>query len=166
MKLPLASSLIIIITHTSFCQNVDKNEVKRYTKVPNGYLMVLRQGDNIFQSLENFAIQEKIPAANFSGMGFVDVTFGFFDLKTKQYDPKEFKGMELASMLGTIAWKDGKPSIHSHGVGGDKSFQAYGGHILSTTVSTGSVEIMIIIHDKPFQRKKDEALGADILEIE
>ncbi len=166
MKFLIPMFLIVSITHAGYCQGVDNNTMKRYTKVPNGYLMVLRQGDNVFEQLENFAKQENIPSASFTGMGFVDVTFGFFDFKTKQYDPKEFKGVELASMHGTIASKDGKPSIHSHGVGGDKSFRAYAGHILSATVSTGSLEIMLVIHDKQFQRKKDEALGGDVLEIE
>lgn len=162
------SSLIILISSISpaFSQNMSKDIAKRYTKVPNGYLMVLRMDDNLFEELEKFAKQEKIPAANFTGMGFVDVTFGFFDSQTKEYTPKEFKKVELASMHGTIAWKDGKPSIHSHGVCGDKSFQAHAGHILSATVGTGSLEIMIVVHDKPLQRKKDESIGADVLEIE
>ena len=137
----------------------------RYTKVPSGYLMVLRQGDDVFAELEKFALRENVPSANFTGMGFVDITFGFFNQQTKSYDPKAFKGVELASMHGTIARKDGKASIHSHGVVGDKTFQAFAGHILGAIVGTGSVEILLTIHDKPFERKKDEAIGADVLDI-
>ena len=37
---------------------------KRYIKVPEGYLMVLLQGDNILKELEKFAVAEKIPSAN------------------------------------------------------------------------------------------------------
>jgi predicted DNA-binding protein with PD1-like motif len=166
MKIPFTFLLIMSVAHATYSQDTDKSTMKRYTKVPEGYLMVLHQGDNVFEQLEIFAQQENIPAANFTGMGFVDVTFGFFDFKTKQYDPKEFKGVELASMHGTIAWKEGKPNVHSHGVAGDKSFKAHAGHILSATVSTGSLEIMLIIHDKRLERKKDESIGADVLEIE
>ena len=79
--------------------------MKRYTKVNAGYLMVLRQNDNLLDQLEQFARDEKIPSANFTGMGFVDITFGFFDFKTKRYDPRDFKSVELVSMHGTIAWK-------------------------------------------------------------
>lgn len=140
--------------------------VKPYIKVPAGYLMVLQQGANVFAALEDLAISENIPSASFSGMGFVDVTFGFFDSKTKKYDAKDFKGVELASMHGTIAWKEGKPSIHSHAVVGDKSMQAFAGHVLGATVSTGSLEILLTLHDKRFQRKTDEALGADVLQLE
>jgi uncharacterized protein len=139
---------------------------KRYIKVPAGYLMVLRQKDRVLEQLENFARAEKIPAANFTGMGFVDITFGFFDFETKKYAPRDFKSVELASMHGTIAWKNDSPSIHAHGVVADKNFQAFGGHILTATVGTGSVEILITLHDKPFERKRDDAIAADVLSLD
>lgn len=166
MKLLATLAVLLTLIHVTSAQDMSKEPSKRYTKVPDGYLMVLRMGDSVFDELEKFAKQEKIPAANFTGMGFADVTFGFFDSKTKEYTPKEFQKVELASMHGTIAWKDGKPSIHSHGVCGDQSFQAHAGHILSATVSTGSLEIMIVVHDKTLQRKKDELIGADVLQID
>jgi predicted DNA-binding protein with PD1-like motif len=49
--------------------------------------MVLRQNDSVLGQLANFAQTEKIPAANFTGMGFVDNTFGFFDFETKSTTP-------------------------------------------------------------------------------
>jgi predicted DNA-binding protein with PD1-like motif len=139
-------------------------EIPRYTKVPAGYIMVLRQGDNIFEEIEVLAQKENIPSANFTGMGFVNMTFGFFDFDKKEYNPKqEFKDMELASMHGTIAWQKGKVSIHAHGTVTGRDFTAHGGHILSGTVSTGSMEIMVIVHDKKFERIKEEKLGANVL---
>jgi len=137
----------------------------RYVKVPAGYLMVLRQGDSLLIELEKFVKQEKIPSANFTGMGFVNMEFGFYNAKTKKFDPKEFKGVELASMNGTIATQKGKVSIHAHGVVTDKKFNAFGGHILSATVGTGSIEILVTVHDRPFERILDEELGANVLEI-
>ena len=139
---------------------------KQYTKVPDGYLMVLRQSDNVFRELEAFMMKEKIPSANFTGMGFVNITFGFFDFKTKKYGPKDFAAVELVSMHGSLAWKQDSVSIHSHGVVADKTFRAFGGHILNATVGTGSVEIFITVHDKAFERKKDESIGADVLSLE
>jgi predicted DNA-binding protein with PD1-like motif len=125
--------------------------------------MVLRQNDNVLVQLENLVRAEKIPSATFTGMGFVDITFGFFDFESKAYNPRDFKSVELVSMHGTIAWKNDSTSIHAHGVIADKTFQAFGGHILNATVGTGSVEILITVHDKPFERMKDDAIGADVL---
>lgn len=137
----------------------------RYVKVPAGYLMVLRQGDDLFAQLEAFMVKEKIPAANFTGMGFVNAAFGFFNQQTKAYDPKSFDNVELASMQGSIAWQKDTVSIHAHGVVTDSTFQAYGGHLLGATVSTGSLEIMITVHDKRFRREKDASIGANVLQL-
>lgn len=147
-------------------QDKIRSSVKRYVKVPAGYLMVLRQNDRVIEQLQNFARAEKILSANFTGMGFVNITFGFFDFETKKYAPRDFKSVELVSMHGTIAWKKDSASIHAHGVVADKTFQAFGGHILKATVGTGSVEILITVHDKPFERKKDDSIGADVLSLD
>lgn len=165
-KMIVLSGMVLMAFQLSFAQSKNMDSLQRYTKVPAGYLMVLRQGDSILIELERFARKEKIPSANFSGMGFVNVTFGFFDATTKQYNPKEIKDVELASMLGTIAWQEDKVSIHAHGVAGDKDFKAYAGHILSAVVGTGSAEILITLHDKKLERIQDPALGANVLSLE
>lgn len=165
LKYVISLSLLMFGVCTSvFAQN--EKAVKRYVKVKSGYMMVLRQGDNIMEELEKFTREEKIPAASFTGMGFVNVTFGFFDSKAKRFDPREFKDVELASMSGTIAWQKGKPSIHTHGVVAGRDFQAYGGHILSGTVGTGSLEITVIVHEQPFERVFEDGLGANVLHLE
>lgn len=162
------SLILQLILFTTFGANTSiaqqkKPEIPRYTKVPAGYLMVLREGDNILREIEALTEKENIPSANFTGMGFVNMTFGFYDFKLKKFDPKEFKDMELASMHGTIAWQKGKVSIHAHGTVTGKDFKAYGGHILSGTVGTGSLEILVTVHDKKLERVKEEKLGANVL---
>lgn len=71
----------------------------------------------------------------------------------------------MAGMQGSLAWQDGKPSIHAHGVVAGDDFKAYGGHILSGKVGTGSLEIMIFVHDRKLERDFDEKLGANILRL-
>ena len=142
-------------------------EPKRYTKVPEGYLMVLQQGDDIFAALEKFAKTENIPSANFTGMGFAgNIRLGFYNFETKKFEPKEFQKVEIASMNGTIGKKGENPSIHMHCVVTGRDFKAYGGHTLSATVGTGSVEMMILVHDKVFERKFNSKIGADVLCLE
>ncbi|MCX2481510.1 DNA-binding protein [Pedobacter sp. MC2016-15] len=155
--------LLALIGFSSYAQTAD---TARYIKTATGYLMVLRQGDDVFKEIEKLATAEKIPSANFTGMGFVNAKFGFFDFKTKEYKPKDFKEVELASMNGSIAWQKGQPSLHVHGVVTDASFKAFGGHLLSATVSTGSLEITVIVHDKKLERKMEEPLGANVLQLQ
>jgi predicted DNA-binding protein with PD1-like motif len=158
--------MMISMANSLKAQVADSSKITKYTRVRSGFLMVLRRGDDLIRELESFAVGENIPSANFTGMGFVNVTFGFFDAKTGQYKPQDFKDVELASMHGTIAWKANKPSIHCHGVVGDKNFESFAGHILDATVGTGSLEILITVHDKKLERRKDETIGADVLQIE
>jgi predicted DNA-binding protein with PD1-like motif len=99
-------------------------------------------------------------------MGFVNIEFGYFNFSKRKYIPKKFDNIELAALLGSIAWQNGKPSLHAHGVGAGKDFKARAGHILSAAVSTGTLEIMITVHDKKLERVKDEKLGANVLELE
>lgn len=142
-----------------------QDTTKRYIKTPTGYLMVLRQGDDVFSNIEKLAKMEKIPAANFTGMGFVNAKFGFFNFKTKEYEPKEFTKVELASMTGSIAWKQDEVSLHIHGLVTGSDFKAYGGHLLQATVDTGSLEIVVIVHDQKLQRKMEQPLGANVLQL-
>jgi predicted DNA-binding protein with PD1-like motif len=152
---------ILLLCIEAFAQN--KSEETRYIKTPTGYLMVLRQGDEVFEQLEKMAWQEHIPSASFTGMGFAEVTLGFFNVKTKKYKSKRFKAAELAAMQGSLAWQEGKPSIHMHGVIADKKFNTRGGHILSAKVGTGTLEIAVVLNDKRLEREKDKSLGANVL---
>ncbi|MCB2377114.1 DNA-binding protein [Hymenobacter sp. BT635] len=135
----------------------------KYVRTPTGFLLVLRQGDNVLQELEQLATREKIAGASLTGLGFVHPTFGFWNGQTKTYDPKSFRDTELASLTGSIAWKEGKPALHLHGVVTDKTFAAYGGHILALEVSTGSVEITVTQHPQRLVREVDERNGATVM---
>jgi uncharacterized protein len=142
-----------------------KDSMPLYQKTPTGYLMVLREGADVLQSLEQLAIAENIPSAGFTGMGFVHAEFGFFNFDTKEYDPKSFRNVELASLTGSIAWQNGKPSLHTHGVITGKDFAAFGGHVLKLSVSTGSVELHITRYDKRLTRKEETPPGANVLQL-
>jgi predicted DNA-binding protein with PD1-like motif len=137
----------------------------RYVKVPVGYLMVLQQGDDVFKELEKLASSENIPSANLTGMGFVNAEFGFFDFKTKEYKPRMFNNVEMASMTGSIAWQEGKVSLHLHGIITDDSFKAAGGHLLKAIVSTGSLEVLVTVHPNRLERKIEQPLGANVLQL-
>jgi len=136
----------------------------KYVKTPTGYLMVLRNGDNVIAHLQRLAIVERIPSASFVGIGFMrEATFGFYDFGRKEFDPKTFKDVEMATMTGTIAWKEGKPSIHAHGTVTGASFVASGGHLLGLTVGTGSSEITVVLHPEKLDRFVDPEIGANVL---
>ncbi|GAB3988071.1 DNA-binding protein [Spirosoma daeguense] len=161
MNISLLSLLLLTVSLLS----VQAQSPAKYIKTPTGYVMVLRQGDNVLAELEKLTLVEKIPSASFIGFGFVHPTFGFWNAKKKDYEPKAMRDMELASMTGSIAWKDEKPALHVHGVVTGKDFKAFGGHILAMEVGTGSVEITITVHPNQLNRETDQATGAAVLRL-
>lgn len=163
-----------IIFTTAFCfaislvnaqQNTNSSQC-RYSKTAQGFLMVLREGDNVLASIENLVKEQQIASGNFTGIGFAqEATFGFFDFNQKKFNPKTFNKVEMGSLTGSIAWSEGKPSLHIHGVATDDKFQAYGGHILALKVGTGSMEIYITVNQEKLERKMEQPLGANLLQL-
>jgi len=147
-------------------QQNDSTSRTRYIKTATGYLMVLREGDNVIHAIENLAKQEKIPSANFTGIGFAEqATFGFYDFKQKRFNPKTLSKVEMGSLTGSVGWDGEKPSIHAHGIATDDRFNAYGGHLLSLKVGTGSMEIYITVNSERLERKVEQPLNANVLQL-
>ncbi|WP_343586513.1 PPC domain-containing DNA-binding protein [Flavobacterium sp.] len=158
---------IVLLMSLNFANAQQKDAEKcRYTKTPKGYLMVLREGDNVLELIEKLAKEQNIPSANFTGIGFAqDATFGFYDFNQKKFHPKTFNKVEMGSITGSIAWSGDKPSIHMHGVATDDKFDAYGGHILGLKVGTGSMEIYITVNNEKLERKVEQPLNANVLQL-
>ncbi|MCC7253982.1 PPC domain-containing DNA-binding protein [Hyphomicrobium sp.] len=139
---------------------------KRYIRTPTGFLVVLRQGDNVIGELESLAARENLPSASLVGIGFLrKVTFGFYDFSSRSFLPKTFHDVEITTLSGSIAWKNGKPSIHAHGAVSGRDFQVVGGHILEAEIGTGSAEITIVTHDTQLQRAIDPSIGVNVLDL-
>ncbi|MBB4840898.1 putative DNA-binding protein with PD1-like motif [Sphingomonas kyeonggiensis] len=142
------------------------SEPKRVVPVPGGFLMVLRQGDDVFEHLESLMIEADIPAASIRGFGFAgSIRFGFFDFGRRDYDPRDFTDVEVTGLTGTLAWKDGKPAVHAHATAAGRDFQAVGGHLLGLAVGRGSIEMTITVHDQRLERHFEEDIGANVLRL-
>ena len=142
------------------------SEATRFIPIPGGFLMVLRQGDDVFARLGALMREEAIGSAAFSGFGFVkSATFGFFDFEAGDYRPKTMENLELTNLTGTLAWKAGEPAIHAHATAGDASFRTFGEHVLSLEVGRGSIEIVITVFPARLERAVDPDIGANVLQL-
>jgi predicted DNA-binding protein with PD1-like motif len=137
----------------------------RFLRTSNGYLMVLRQGDDVFAQLIELTRRMSIPSASLVGLGFGHATFGFWDAAQRRFNPRRFDNVEIGSLVGSLAWKGGAPLPHLHAVACDSTFAAYGGHLLALEVGTGSMELTITLHDRLLQRQTDERTGANVLDL-
>jgi predicted DNA-binding protein with PD1-like motif len=166
---PKAIVILVLFSLTTGklkAQQSNDGSICRYLKTSSGYLMVLRESDNVIMEIEKLALVEKIPSCNFSGIGFAQkVTFGFYDFKEKKFNPRTLDRMEMGSLTGSIAWDGKNPSVHIHGVATDDKFNAFGGHILSLIVGTGSMEIYITVNQEKLERKVEQPLNANVLQL-
>jgi uncharacterized protein len=162
MPLPLSCACALACALTLLGCEQSRASAK-YERTNAGAVIVLRQGDEAFSHLKAFMQTEELAGATFTGLGFGHATFGYFNRDTKSYDSKELRDVELASLTGSIAWQDGAPSIHAHAVATDRSFAAFGGHLLRFEVGTGSLELHVVDTKVRLERRRDEKLGANIL---
>ena len=81
------------------------------------YVLVLDKGDEAVSSIEGFARENGIAAAQLTGIGACSgAVLGFFDWETKDYRKIPVtEQVEVVSLLGDIALgSDGKPALHLH----------------------------------------------------
>jgi predicted DNA-binding protein with PD1-like motif len=137
-----------------------------HISTPTGFMMVLCEGDDVIARLETLMRDETIPSASVAGFGFVALArFGFFDYDRQDYEPREFNDLEIVGLTGSLAWMDGRPSVHAHASGGDRDFRIVGGHVLGLTVGRGSFEITVIVHACRLDRRVDPKIGAKVLTL-
>src|SRR5688572_23073195 len=96
------------------------------------YALVLDKGDEVIAELEAFAREHAMTAARFTAIGaFSDVKLGYFDRDHKDYlEIPVLEQVEVLSLLGDVAEKDGEPKVHAHVVIGGRDGAARGGHLL------------------------------------
>ncbi|MGC9315083.1 MAG: PPC domain-containing DNA-binding protein [bacterium] len=109
------------------------------------YLVCLEIGDDIIAALTEFAKDEGIRGAHFSGIGAIDrAEIGYFDIDKKEYARKTVSGQrELLSLKGNIGIAEGGDIVvHAHVILGDAEMNCVGGHLFSSRISvTGEISV-------------------------
>jgi predicted DNA-binding protein with PD1-like motif len=100
------------------------------------YAIVFDKGDEAVAGLKRFAESHGVGAASLTAIGaFSDVTLGYFDQQVKAYKKIPVREqVEVLSLLGDVAEKDGQPALHAHVVVGRSDGTTLGGHLLEAHV--------------------------------
>src|ERR1700754_3729974 len=104
---------------------------------PKTFILVFETGDELAKGLLEFAIQERLSAASFKAVGALSsVRLGWFSWDNKTYELSVTldEQVELLSLIGDVALKDGQPVVHAHAVVGKKDGTALGGHLLEVRI--------------------------------
>lgn len=131
------------------------------------YALVFDRGDEVMEELQAFAAAEGVSAAGFTAIGaFSDVTLGYFDWERKDYDEIEVdEQVEVLTLAGDVAVKDGEPALHAHVVLGRSDGTAVGGHLLRARVRP-TLELMLTETPGHLQKRLDEETGLALIDID
>ena len=130
------------------------------------YAVVFDAGDEMMQGLTQFAEEAGLDAAHFTALGaFERATLGYFDLDTQDYVhiPVD-EQVEVLSLVGDIAVKDGQPQIHAHVVVGKRDGTAHGGHILEAYVRP-TLEVTLSETPAHLKRRMVEEFGLALIDL-
>jgi hypothetical protein len=104
---------------------------------PKTYAVIFETGDEIASGLSRFASDQKLAGSSFKAIGALSsVKLAWLDWKTRKYQPSVVldEQVELVSLIGDIALKDGKPQVHAHVVIAKSDGTAHGGHLQEARV--------------------------------
>ena len=122
---------------------------------PKTFVLIFETGDELASGLEKFAAEQKLSAASFKAVGGLSsVRLAWFSWETKKYEPSVVldEQLELLSLIGDVALKEGKPSVHAHAVIGKRDGSAHGGHLLEAHVRP---TCEVVLTESPVHLRKE-----------
>ena len=130
------------------------------------YVIRLESGDDILQSLRQFATAKRLSAGLLEGIGSLSkVKLGHYDFKTRKYSYQTVEDdLEILNLSGNIASMNRQPIPHLHVTLGRRDFSVIGGH-LDEGSSANMVEIGILKLPGKLVKAKDEEIGLNVLQL-
>ncbi|MFP5277127.1 MAG: PPC domain-containing DNA-binding protein [Acidobacteriota bacterium] len=132
---------------------------------PATYAIIFETGDELASGLNRFAAEHHLAGSSFQAIGaFSQVKLAWFDWETKKYRPSvELREqVELVSLIGDIALKDGKPQVHAHVVVARSDGSAHGGHLLEAHVRP-TCEVILTENPRHLQKQIDPESGLPLI---
>jgi uncharacterized protein len=134
---------------------------------PKTFVLVFETDDELARGLTQFAIEQKLASAGFKAIGALSsVKLGWLNWETKQYEPAVSlrEQVELLSLIGDVALKDGQPQVHAHAVIGRRDGTAHGGHLLEAHVRP-TCEVVLTESPALLRKEFDPAAGIALIKL-
>ncbi|TMI14754.1 DNA-binding protein [Candidatus Bathyarchaeota archaeon] len=130
------------------------------------YVLRLESGDDILQSVRQFASAKRLSAGLLEGIGSLSkVKLGHYDFKTRKYSYETFEDdLEILSLSGNIATMNREPLSHVHVTLGRRDFSVIGGH-MDEGSSANMVEIGVWKLPGRLVKAKDDQIGLNVLQL-
>jgi uncharacterized protein len=135
---------------------------------PKTYALIFETGDELARGLSRFAADQKLAGSSFKAIGaFSSVKLAWFNWQTKKYQPSVVldEQVELLSLVGDIALKDGEPQVHAHLVIGKSDGTAHGGHLMEAHVRP-TCEVILTESPQHLQKQIDPESGLALIRLQ
>lgn len=121
----------------------------------------LAPGDDVLQTLEDFLREEDIRMGQITLLGALQRgALGYYDQNTRKYQTITLdEHLEIASGVGNVSLREGKPALHVHLVLSDRQGHCYGGHLVAGNVVFACEFCVFHLDGKPLSRSFDEYTG-------
>ena len=132
---------------------------------PSTFAVIFETGDELASGLKRFAEEQNLAGSSFKAIGaFSRVKLAWFNWESKQYQPSVDlnEQVELVSLIGDIALKDGKPEVHAHVVVAKSDGTAHGGHLQEAQVRP-TCEVVLTESPRSLQKQVDPASGLALI---
>ena len=138
----------------------------QYKRFGSTVIARVDKGEEILGQLREVCLRENIKLASVSAIGAVDrFTVGVFLPEKREYVSNDFAGdYEIASLSGTVTTMAGEYYAHIHMCADNRRGMACGGHLNRARVSA-TCELVINVLDGEVNRRFDEAVGLNLLEL-
>jgi len=134
---------------------------------PKVFALIFQTGDEIARDLKKFAKEQHLAGSSFKAIGALSFAkLGWFNWETKQYEPASVlnEQVELLSMIGDIALKDGEPQVHAHCIVSRHDGTAHGGHLLEARVRP-TCELILTENSSHLEKRFDPESGLALIQI-
>lgn len=141
---------------------------KLIEQTPKTYVLIFNTGDELAAELKRFATELRLSGSSFKAIGaFSSARLGWFNWKTKKYETSVAlnEQVELLSLIGDIALKDGKPQVHAHVVIAKSDGTAHGGHLIEATVRP-TCELILTESPVQLQKHVDPESGLALIRLD
>lgn len=140
---------------------------KLLDSAPRTFALIFETDDELAEGLKRFASEQKLGGSSFKAIGALSsVNLGWFNWETKKYETSVSldEQVELLSVIGDIALKDGEPQVHAHVVVGKRDGTAHGGHLMQAMVRP-TCEVILTENPVHLQKKMDADAGIPLITL-
>ena len=130
------------------------------------FIVRVKHDSDIITFLTIVAEQQRVNTAFFIAVGALKCAkLGFYDQEKHEYlETLLSSPQEIASCVGNISLKEGKPFVHIHAVLADLNGDTKAGHLLEGKVFAAEVYLIELIGEK-IVRRHDAVTGLSLWDI-